>query len=70
MKTTKFDSWYKEFISSPQAANAAMAATIKTSLKNDIILSKKKGAAPAHGANVKLRWMNAEGHWVVLVFEG
>ncbi len=32
----------------PQAANAAVAATIRTSLKNDIILSKKKGAAPAH----------------------
>lgn len=32
----------------PQAANAAMAATIRTSLKNDIILSKKKGSAPAN----------------------
>jgi hypothetical protein len=32
----------------PQAANAAMAATIRTSLKNDIILRKKKGSDPAN----------------------
>ena len=25
MKTTKFDSWYKEFISSPQGEGAVMA---------------------------------------------